>query len=443
MEEAWQAVDACFGRFCLTAGIEALQAMMAADVEDLCGRRHARSPERRGHRWGRTRGKIGYQGGKVDIVRPRVRGADGEEMPLPSWTAAAAEDWLGKTAMNLMLIGVATRKIGRAVRLPEGPLPRVDGDGTSKSAASRRFVALSQQRLEEWLASDISKLDLLVIQIDGLHVAEDIVLIGAIGIDGKGDKHILGLVEGATENAAAVQALLDNLIERGLDPKVPRLFILDGAKALSKAVRATFGRQTLIQRCQVHKARNIAERCPKKHVASVRRTLRKAWELDDAAEAERLIRDLARRMEKEAPGVSGSILEGLDEMLTVNRLRLPPELRRSLACTNAIENMQGTIRRVTRNVKRWRDASMALRWAAAGMLEAKAGFRRLKAYRQLPALRRALAEHQPRRLETAGLACPPCPCPSRVRLSAGPPGPAGRSNSCLGPGATVVTVEVG
>jgi transposase-like protein len=402
MEEAWQAVDACFGRFCLTAGIEALHAMMAADVEELCGRRHARSPDRRGHRWGRTRGKIGYQGGKVDIVRPRVRGGDGQEMPLPSWAAATAEDWLGKTAMNLMLIGVATRKIGRAVRLPEGPLPRVEGDGTSKSAASRRFVALSQQRLEEWLASDISKLDLLVIQIDGLHVTEDIVLIGAIGIDGKGDKHILGLVEGATENAAAAQTLLDNLIERGLDPKVPRLFILDGAKALSKAVRATFGRQTLIQRCQVHKARNIAERCPKKHVASVRRTLRKAWELDDAAEAERLIRELARRMEKEAPGVSGSILEGLDEMLTVNRLRLPPELRRSLACTNAIENMQGTIRRVTRNVKRWRDASMALRWAAAGMLEAKAGFRRLKACRQLPALRRALAEHHSRRLATAG-----------------------------------------
>jgi transposase-like protein len=263
-------------------------------------------------------------------------------------------------------------------------------------------VALSQQRLEDWLASDISKLDLLVIQIDGLHVAEDIVLIGAIGIDGNGNKHILGLVEGATESAAAAQALLDNLIERGLDPQVQRLFILDGAKALSKAVRATFGRQTLIQRCQVHKARNIAERSPKQHVASVRRTSRKAWELDDAAEAERLIRDLALRMEKEASGVSGCILEGLDEMLTVKRLRLPPDLRRSLACTNAIENMQGTIRRVTRNVKRWRDASMALRWAAAGMLEAKAGFRKLKAYRQLPALRRALGEHQPRWHETPG-----------------------------------------
>ena len=402
MEEAWQAVDACFGRFCLTAGIEALQAMMVTDVEDLCGERLARGPKRRGHRWGRTQGTVGYHGGKVDVVRPRVRGRDGDELVLPSWAAATAEDWLGKTAKNLMLIGVATRKIGRAVRLPEGRLRQVDGDGTSKSAASRRFVALSHERMEAWLKSDLSKLDLLVIQIDGLHVAEDIVLIGAIGIDGHGMKHVLGLVEGATENAAATQALLNNLVERGLDPAVPRLFILDGAKALSKAVRATFGRHTPIQRCQVHKARNIAERCPKKYVASVRTTLRKAWEMDDALQAERLIKDLAKRMEREAPGVSGSMLEGLDEILTVNRLRLPPELRRSLACTNAIENMQGTIRRVTRNVKRWRDASMALRWAAAGMMEAKAGFRRLKAHRQLPALRRALAEHHARHTQKMG-----------------------------------------
>ena len=237
MEEAWQAVDACFGRFCLTAGIEALQAMMVTDVEDLCGKRHARGPKRRGHRWGRTQGTVGYHGGKVDVVRPRVRGRDGDELVLPSWAAATAEDWLGKTAKNLMLIGVATRKIGRAVRLPEGRLRQVDGDGTSKSAASRRFVALSQERMEAWLQSDLSKLDLLVIQIDGLHVAEDIVLIGAIGIDGHGEKHILGLVEGATENAAATQALLNNLVERGLDPAV--LFNLDGAKALSSRLPDT------------------------------------------------------------------------------------------------------------------------------------------------------------------------------------------------------------
>ena len=395
VKEAWDAVENCFERFCLTAGVAALQSMLAADAAELCGDRHARSGARQGYRWGTTEGKIGFHGGAVDVVRPRVRAKGGRtEMALPSWTAAVEQDWLGQWAMNLMLINVSTRKIGRAVRLPGGSIPQQNGDGTSKSAASRRFVALSAERMQAWFASDLSKLDLLVIQIDGLHVAEDIVLLAAIGIDASGHKHPLGLVEGASENRVTVQALLDNLIERGLDPEVCRLFVLDGAKALTSAVQRTFGRNTPIQRCQVHKSRNILERCPKKHIASVRKTLRKAWELDDVAKAERLIKDLARRMEKEAPGVSGSILEGLDEMLTVNRLRLPAALRRALACTNAIENMQGTIRRVTRNVKRWQDAEMALRWAAAGMMEAKKGFRRLKAYKQLPRLKAALAAHQ-------------------------------------------------
>jgi transposase-like protein len=202
------------------------------------------------------------------------------------------------------------------------------------------------------------------------------------------------VVEGATENTVVVQALLDNLIERGLDPKICRLFVVDGAKALSKAIRKTFGRHTPIQRCQVHKARNIIERLPKHLHASVRKVLRQAWELDDAAKAERLIGNLARRLEHEAPGVSGSILEGIDEILTVTRLGLPTQLRRSLACTNIIENMNGTVRRVCRNVKRWRDAKMALRWTAAGMMEATKGFRRLKACKQLPVLRAALAAHR-------------------------------------------------
>src|SRR5882724_2896742 len=304
-------------------------------------------------------------GGKVALERPRVRARDGGELPLPSWEAAMAEDWLGKWALNLMLINVSTRKFGRAMRLPEGDVPAANGAGLSKSAASRRFVALSVDRMKEWMASDLSQLDLLVIQIEGI-----------------------------TENATVVQALLDNLIERGLDPKVCRLFIIDGAKALTKAIRKTFGRHTPIQRCQVHKARNILERLPKPLHASVRRVLRQAWELDDADKAERLIRNLARRLEQQAPGVAASILEGLDEILTVIRLGLPAELRRSLACTNIIENMMGTVRRVCRNVKRWQDASMALRWTSAAMLEAAKGFRRLKAYKQLSALRTALAAHQ-------------------------------------------------
>ncbi len=393
LEIAWQDVDRSFERFCLTAGLGAIEQMLRDDAQQLTGPPYSRGEQRGGQRWGTTKGKIGFHGGKVAVHRPRVRSYDGREVELPTWTAAQAEDWLGRWAMNLMLINVSTRKLRRAVRLPEGDLPAVHGDGTSKSAASRRFVALSADRLAEWMASDLSKLDLLVIQIDGLHIGNDLVLVAALGIDADGRKHPLALVEGATENAAVVQALVDNLIERGLDPKVCRLFIVDGAKALSKVVRRTFGAHTPI-RCQIHKARNVTERLPKPLHASVRRALRQAWELDDAAKAERLLRNLARRLDQEAPGVAASILEGLDEMLTVVRLKLPMPLRRSLACTNAIENMMGTVRRVSRNVKRWRNAAMALRWTAAGILEASKGFRRLKAHKYLPMLRAALAAHQ-------------------------------------------------
>ena len=393
LETAWQDVESSFERLCLTAGIGAIEQMLREDADRLAGAPHGRGGGRLGHRWGRTQGKIGFHGGKVAVHRPRVRSFDGEEMTLPTWTASQADDWLGRWAMNLMLINVSTRKLRRAVRLPEGDLQAIPGDGTSKSAASRRFVALSAQRLATWMASDLSKLDLLIIQIDGLHVGNDLVLVAALGIDADGYKHPLGLVEGATENAMVVQALIDNLIERGLDPKLCRLFIVDGAKALSKVVRRTFGAHTPIQRCQIHKARNVIDRLPKPLHAPVRRALRQAWELDDVDKAERLLRNLARRLNQQAPGVAASILEGLDEMPTVNRLGLPTSLRRSLACTNSIENMMGTVRRVCRNVKRWRNAAMALRWAAAGMMEAAKGFRRLKAYRHLPILRAALVAH--------------------------------------------------
>jgi putative transposase len=394
--KALEEVAASFDRFCLAAGIEALGEMMERDAAEVCGPRHSRAESRRGYRWGRTQGKIGFHGGKTAIERPRARDFDGRELALPSWEQAVADDWLGKWAMNLMLINVSTRKFRRAVRLPEGDVPALAGAGVSKSAASRHFVALSAARLREWLATDLSGLDLLVVQIDGIHITDGLVLVAAIGIDAEGVKHPLALIEGATENAAVVQALIDDLIERGLDPAVPRLFIIDGSKALSKAIRRSFGRHTPIQRCQIHKARNIMERLPKSLHASVRRALRQAWELDDAAKAEKLIRNLAHRLEHDAPGVSGSLLEGLDEILTVARLGLPRELRRSLACTNIIENMMGTIRRVSRNVKHWGSASMALRWTAAAMLEAKKGFRRLKAYKQLKTLRAALIAHYER-----------------------------------------------
>jgi len=252
--KAWDEVSASFDRFCLAAGIEALGTMMEKDAEEACGPRHGRGSGRRGHRWGRTQGKIGFHAGKVDVERPRVRDLEGKEVAVPSWQQATEEDWLGKWAMNLMLINVSTRKFRRAVRLPEGDVPAPAGAGVSKSAASRHFVALSAARMKEWMGADLSALDIMVVQIDGIHITEHLVLVAAIGIDSEGVKHPLGLIEGATEHGAVVQALIDDLVERGLDPAVPRLFIIDGSKALSKAIRRSFGRRTPIQRCQIHYA---------------------------------------------------------------------------------------------------------------------------------------------------------------------------------------------
>jgi putative transposase len=241
--------------------------------------------------------------------------------------------------------GAASR--GRCVLAPAGA-------GVSKSAASGHFVALSAARMKEWMGEDLSGLDIMVVQIDGIHISEHLVPVAALGIDSEGIKHPLGLMEGATEHSAVVQALIDDLIERGLDPAVPRLFIIDGSKALAKAIRRNFGRQTPIQRCQIHKARNIME-------------------------------------------VLSPALHGIDPACVAPGLR-------SLACTNIIENMMGTVRRVTRNVKRWSSPSMALRWTAAAMHEAKKGFRRLKAFSQLPALRAALATHYAKEINNCAVA---------------------------------------
>ena len=230
-------MSASIERFCLAAGLETLSEMLEQDATAVCGERHERGERRQAHRWGRTKGKIGFHGGKVEIERPRVRGLDGAERVLPSWENAVSEDLLGKWAMNQMLINVSTRRFKRSVRLPEGDVPASDGAGLSKSATSRRFVALSAARMKAWMETRLDDLDLLAIQIDGIHMDEDMLLVAAIGVDANGDKHPLGLVEGATENATTVQALIDNLVERGLDPTVRRLFIIDMGEAVEQRGR--------------------------------------------------------------------------------------------------------------------------------------------------------------------------------------------------------------
>ena len=382
-----------FDRLCLKAGTAAIEAMLAADAEQFCGKRYQRHADRRGYRWGLIGSEVGWHGGKAAIRRPRVRERSGAEVELASWRAIQNADLLSRWAFNQMLIGVATRKYARSMRLPDGDLAGQAMRATTKSSVSRRFVALSMAKLKEWLAAELSPLDLLVIQIDGLRVDEH-VLVAAVGVDGAGDKHVLAVALGATENAAVVKALLADLVARGLKPDIARLFIVDGAKALSRAVRDTFGDFALIQRCQIHKGRNIIERLDPSLHSSVKKVLRQAWDSPTAEQAERVLKNLARRLDHDAPGVSASILEGLDEMLTVIRLGLPDQLRRSLGCTNAIESLIAVLRQVCRNVKRWRDARMALRWTATAMLEAEKSFRRLKAHKQLPVLKAALQRHQ-------------------------------------------------
>ena len=258
MIEGLKEFKGSFDRLCLQAGTAAVEAMLAADAEQLCGKRYRRHAGRQGHRWGMTDSEVGWHGGKAAIRRPRVRQRGGAKLELPSWTAIQKAELLSRWAFNQMLIGVATRKYARSVRLPDGDLAGQARRATTKSSVSRRFVALSTAKLKEWLQADLSTIDLLVIQIDGLRVG-DHVLVAVIGIDGAGDKHLLAVALGPTENAAVVKALLADLIDRGLRPDIARLFIVDGAKALSRAVRDTFGNFALIQRCQVHKGRNIIE----------------------------------------------------------------------------------------------------------------------------------------------------------------------------------------
>lgn len=390
---AFEAARESFERFCLTAGIASMEALLADEARSICGERHGRDAARSTYRWGTSTSPVGYHGGKVQVRRPRLRSKDGREVALDRWAELRDGDLLSHWAFELMLLGVATRRYGRAVRLEAGDLPGQAGDGTSKSSVSRRFVALSQARLQAWLSRDLGDLDLLVIQIDGMKVA-DHTLIMALGIDGAGEKHPLAVMEGATENSAVVKALIGNLKDRGLPDDQALLWVIDGAKALRKAIVDHYGQLALIQRCQVHKARNILERLPAHLQASTKKVLRQAFAAETEETGKRLLETLACRLDRDGHDVAGTIREGMADMLTCARLALPEQLRRSLASTNQIENLIGRVRQICKNVRRWRDARMVKRWTVSAMIEAKKGMRRLRGYRGLPILQAALHRHQ-------------------------------------------------
>jgi transposase-like protein len=298
----------------------------------------------------------------------------------------ASDDPLNRRIVEQMLVGVATRQYARSLE----PLPAtIATHGTSKSAVSRRFVAKTRAQLEAWQSQPLDGLDLVGLLLDGVHVGEHCLIV-ALGIAADGEKHALGLWEGSTENATLCQSLLANLQSRGLRTDRSILVILDGSKALRKAVRDLFGDVALVQRCQVHKLRNVLDHLPDRQRTWAKAILQRAYRSTDVATARRVLLDLARRLEMDHPSAAESVRDGLDETLTLLGLNLPDTLRRSLTTTNAAESLISRTRHVKRNVKRWRGGQMVVRWVAAGVLEAVKGFRRLKGHKAMPQLVAAL-----------------------------------------------------
>lgn len=364
----------------IRSGLKVLDAMLEQDRTALCGPRYAHQPARDASRAGTVASEVVLGGRKVGIRRPRVR-AEGREVVLPTFQTLSDTDPLNRRVVEQMLVGVATRQYARSLEpLPAGTPSR----GTSKSSVSRRFVAKTAAQLATWQSTPLDTLALVGLILDGVHVG-DHCLIVALGIAADGQKHALGLWDGSTENATVCQSLLANLQSRGLRTDRSLLVILDGSKALHKAVRATFGDAALIHRCQLHKLRNVLDHLPERQRPWVQAIMRRAYG-SDVPTARRLLQDLARRLEDEYPSAAESVREGFEETLTVMGLGLSERLQRSLTTTNAAESLISRTRHVKRNVKRWRGGKMMLRWVAAGILEAVKGFRRLKGHRDMPTL---------------------------------------------------------
>ncbi|MDO9495096.1 MAG: IS256 family transposase [Nocardioides sp.] len=373
------------------AGLQVMGQLMQADVSAACGPRGKHNPDRVATRHGTEAGSVALGGRRVPMTRPRVRATDGSgELPVPAYELFNSTELLGKMAMERMLAGLSTRRYPVGLE-PVGEQVTASSRSTSKSAVSRKFVAMTEHALGDLLAADLSELDLVALMIDGVHFADHLCVV-ALGIDIEGTKHPLALVEGSTENTTLVRGLLVGLRERGLDVTRPILAVLDGAKALSAAVKEVFDHPVLA-RCQIHKLRNVRDHLPEKMRGPVTKRMRAAYHADSALEAQALLEALARELDKTHPGAAGSLREGMAETLTVLRLDLPPTLARTLRSTNAIESMIGICREHAKNVKRWRDGQMALRWCAAGMVEASKQFRRVSGHLHLPALRAALERH--------------------------------------------------
>ena len=385
---ALDAIEEGFFSLCVSAGHRVLAEMMELDRTALCGPRWTPNPEREAHRAGSAPSEVTLGGRRVPLRRPRVRTVAGREVELPSFAFASERDPLDRRTLEAIAVGVSTRDYSRSLEnLPEGATER----SVSKSAVSRRFVALSKRQLSDWLSQPLGDLGVRVVLIDGLVLGEHTVLL-ALGIDANGGKHVLALREGTTENSQVGRALLADLVERGLDGEA-LLFGIDGSKALRKAIRDAFGSRAVVQRCQVHKRRNVLGHLPEEKRSSVRRAIQGAYDLHDAKKAKRILDNLARALEHDHPGAAGSLREGLEETLTLQSLGVTGWLYQTLRSTNSIENLNGIVTDYVVNVKHWRSGDMVVRWVGAGIREATRRFRKVRGYKEIPTLLAALDRH--------------------------------------------------
>ncbi|MGZ6798154.1 MAG: IS256 family transposase [Nocardioidaceae bacterium] len=363
-------------------GLGVVHELMEAEVTEVVGPKGKHDPERSAVRHGHEDGRVTLGGRRVAVSRPRVRSAaDDRELALETYSHFADRDPLTALVFERIMAGTSARSYERANE-PVGSEVEEESSSTSSSAVSRAFIERTRIALGELMSRRLDDVRLAALMIDGLEICERTHVV-ALGISTEGIKVPLGLWEGSTENATVARSLLSDLVDRGLDPEQGILFVIDGAKALVKAIRQVFGQAAPIQRCIRHKERNVLDHLAEAEQQVIRGRLRSAWALDDHHTATQRLKVLARELDRSCPGAAASLREGLEETVTVQRLGATECLRRTLASTNPCESMIEIVRKTQRNVKRWQGGDMRMRWSAAGMLEAERQFRRIIGYRDL------------------------------------------------------------
>jgi transposase-like protein len=376
------------GELIRQAGLQVMELLMQEEVRELAGERSQRQAERTASRWGSERGYCVVMGQKVPIRRPRVRTTDDKEVALGSYEMFHRGEPLTETVWEKLMLGLSTRKYGQAVR------QFTEAYGLEKSAVSEHFIEASREKRRELMERRLEKMRLCALLIDATPFAGQ-QMVAALGIGEDGRKTILGIRQGATENATVVGELLDELVQRGLDFSAPRLYILDGAKALSSAVKKHAGEMAAIQRCQVHKRRNVLDHLSEEQKPAVAKKLNAAYALEAYVAAKQALNKLHRELMDLNPSAARSLGEGMEETLTVHRLHVPMKLRKTMASTNVIESAFSIVEQVCKNVKRWHGGDQRERWVGSGLLVAEKQFRRVQGYKQIPALLKELATLTP------------------------------------------------